>query len=61
MTQVRQSHIKLQLGVGGVWGKAKTGGRESTGMPRNENQHLNDYNSYSAPKEESKTFKFGNF
>ena len=34
--------ITLQLGAA----MAKTGGRESTGMPRNENQqHLNDYNS----------------
>ena len=36
-------HLTLQLRVA----MAKTGGGESTGMPRNENQqHLNEYNSY---------------
>ena len=34
-------HIALQLGVA----MAKTGGEERTGVPRNENQHLIDYNS----------------
>ena len=46
MRNTRQSHIKLQLGVGEGAGKAKTGGGESAGMPRNQNQeHLNDYKS----------------